>query len=88
MNKIKSIKIMLPYLNDEYEVGKEIRFCNQASSGDNKAKVEEYGVVKEISETYHECDSGISQFYLVEFENGKKINFENVPMQVNYAESE
>lgn len=81
---IKSLKIMLPYLNDEYVVGNEIDFINQASHGDNTKKAREYGKIKSINDYYLEMEAGCDLFYSIEFENGKSIEFENVPVQIGY----
>lgn len=77
---IKSLKIMLPYLNDEYVVGNEIDFINQAYHGDNTKKVREYGAITNIKNFGNQSQPN----YSIDFESGRKVEFFGVPVQIGY----
>lgn len=74
---------MLPYLNDEYIVGKEIQPQNQESVEDNRARAEEYGVVVAIDDITPMGYDG-SPRYKVVFESGREMYLEGVPSVVRY----
>lgn len=77
--EIKSLKIMLPYLNDEYVVGKNISHCNQASCGETKKESTELGIIT----TIEYCENSI---YLIRFESGECRKFVDTPVQVTFKE--
>lgn len=78
---IKRLKIMLPYLNDEYTVGKYPDFINQASSIDNDSQTEKLGKVVNIESPESNC-------YLIYFENGISRTISDTPVQVDVEVSE
>lgn len=78
---IKRLKIMLPYLNDEYTVGKYPDVINQASSIDNNSQTEGLGKVVNIESPESNC-------YLITFESGISRTFEDVPVQIDVEVSE
>lgn len=73
---IKRLKIMLPYLNDEYTVGEYPKFVNQASAIDNDSQVERLGKVVSIERLERKR-------YLITFESGISRMFEDVPVQID-----
>ena len=78
---IKRLKIMLPYLNDEYTVGEYPDFINQASGLDNNSQTEWLGKVVSIESPESNC-------YLITFESGISRTFEDVPVQFDVEVAE
>lgn len=81
--EIKSLQVMLPYLNDEYIVGKEIQAQNQNSVGDNRLRDEEYGVVVSIDDITPIGYEGIPRYKII-FENRREMYLDGVPSVVRY----
>lgn len=81
--EIKSLQVMLPYLNDEYIVGKEIQHQNQNSVGDNRAIADEYGVVASIDDITPMGYEGTPRYKVI-FENRREMYLEGVPSVVRY----
>lgn len=80
--KITRLKVMLPYLNDEYKVGKKVNHCNQASSGENERDTVACGIIKEI-----EADE-TNNVHIIHFENGSYRMLQDTPVQLDMAELE
>lgn len=78
---IKRLKIMLPYLNDEYTVDEYPDFINQASGLNNNSQTEWLGKVVNIESPESNC-------YLIFFENGISRTISDTPVQIDVEVAE
>lgn len=84
---ITKLKIMLPYLNDEYVVGESVHLIGQATD-EKPERVKQFGKVTEIIDNTVDTETTYVQCYRIKFESGKEILFEGVPVQIEYGSVE
>lgn len=82
--KIKRLTIMLPYLNNVFEVGKPVGIHSSTGANHDYA---DYGKVKEIKDMSEYPNEGTIYIgYKIIFETGQQIVFDYAPVQVDLEE--
>lgn len=82
--RIKSLKVMLPYMGDEYTVGEIFHPHNQSSSRSHDQRIVDHGEVRYIDSIVDNRTG--RRVYLISFIGQDYIELVDVPVQVIWEE--